>query len=148
METWLSDSDYNFIFSRVPRPCVDIIIRSAEGIILSLRDIEPSKSNWHMPGGMVYKGERLKDAVVRIAKKETGLDVKGVKFLGYMEFLSDGVVENVPRHSVSFVFEAKSPGGEFSGDFQSTDIQSFRSLPTNLHPIHKKFFTENNIFNP
>ena len=33
-----------------------------------------------------------KRARIRIAKKETGLDVKGVKFLGYMEFLSDGVV--------------------------------------------------------
>ena len=146
MKNWLSPDDYDFIFSRVPRPCVDIIIRNSEGILLSLRDILPARGDWHFPGGMIYKDENLETAVKRVAKKETGLNVLITKHLGFMEFLSDGMVLDVPRHSVSFVFETKPLGGELIGDFQSTKLQYFSLMPQKVHPIHKKFLLEKGIF--
>jgi ADP-ribose pyrophosphatase YjhB (NUDIX family) len=145
MANWLSEDEYNFIFSRVPRPCVDIIIKSDDGILLSHRDIEPAKGDWHFPGGMIYKGESLEDAVKRIAKKETGLDVEITAHLGYMEFLADGVVDGVPRHSVSFVFETKIVSGVLAGDYQTQELKNWNKIPPNCHYVHKKFLLEKNI---
>lgn len=72
---WLSDKDYDFIYSRVPRLCVDLAIKSKKGVLLTKRLIEPYKNTWHMPGGRVKFRESLADAIQRIAQDELGTKV-------------------------------------------------------------------------
>ena len=69
MIDYLSHEDFLSIYSRVPRLCVDLIITSEEGVLLSLRAIEPYLGQWHFPGGTVYKGETIEEAAKRVAKK-------------------------------------------------------------------------------
>ena len=46
---------FDEIYSKVPRLCVDIIIKSEDGILLPLRSIEPYEGKWHIPGGQYIK---------------------------------------------------------------------------------------------
>ena len=69
----LTDREFQYIYSKVPRLCVDVMVKSHKGVILTLRDIEPYKNFWHIPGGTVHYRETIIGAVERIAKKELGI---------------------------------------------------------------------------
>lgn len=145
MKNYLMDRDYDFIFSKVPRLCVDLIIKKESRILLSYRNINPQKNKWHLPGGMVYRDELLEKAVLRIAKKETGLSVAIESMVGYMEFLKE-VQDGKIRHSVSIVFLVKSGIAAAVGDFQSKKLCYFNEMPCEMHTVHGKFLIENKIF--
>ena len=86
---WLPKADFDAIYSRVPRLCVEVILRDAErGVVLALRDIPPNVGAWHIPGGTVLYGESLVDAVTRVARMELGLAVVVGELLGYIEYPS------------------------------------------------------------
>jgi ADP-ribose pyrophosphatase YjhB (NUDIX family) len=126
----LSQEDYDFIFDKVPRLCVDIVIKASEGVLLTLRDIEPYKGEWHLPGGRVMKHESLHDAVKRIAKAETGFDVEIEKNLGTMEFLFEPQ-EKYAIHTVSVAFLARTTGGILKTDWQGSEGRFFKEIPEN-----------------
>ena len=47
---------------------VEVLITSEErGVLLALRDVDPCRGMWNLPGGTVRFGERLVDAVRRVA---------------------------------------------------------------------------------
>lgn len=71
----LSQEEFWNIYKKVPRLTVEIIIKDKRGILLTLRNIEPCKNLWHLPGGTVRFGEKLIDAVKRIANRELGIEV-------------------------------------------------------------------------
>ena len=133
----LSNEEFKRIFSRVPRLCVDLIIKDSSGaILLTKRAIKPSLGKWHLPGGGVKFRETLNNAVKRIAKQELGVNAGPIKLLGFMEFLKE---DSGKRHSTSLVFLTKIKSGKIIIDNQSTDFRFFRKLPGGMIPQHKKF---------
>ena len=86
---WLPKAEYDAIFSRVPRLCVEVVIVDPErGVLLTLRDIPPNVGAWHIPGGTVLFAEPVVDAVRRVARFELGLDVGVGELIGYIEYPS------------------------------------------------------------
>jgi 8-oxo-dGTP diphosphatase len=55
---------------------VGIIILDCGRLVLMKRGAEPSLGKWSFPGGAVELGESVRDAVVREAKEECGLNIK------------------------------------------------------------------------
>lgn len=135
---FLSDEDFFSIYSKVPRLNVDLVINSSEGILLALRTIEPHIGKWHLPGGTVYKEETIEEAALRIAKKETGLDCKFIKSLGYMEFPSE-MRSGVAIHTISIVIELSVLGGEVRHDENAKELKYFREIPENVVAEHGEF---------
>ena len=133
------------IYSKVPRLCVDLVIKSKDGVLLAKRAIEPYKGFWHLPGGTVFKKEKIFDAVSRIAKDETGLAVMPNKFIGYMEFL-DEVRSDVEFHSVSIAIEVKPIGNNFRPDENASNLKYFKKLPSKTLKQHKNFLKGNSYF--
>ena len=82
----LTPDEFRDIYSKVPRLTVEVVIRSPAGVLLTLRDIEPCRGLWHLPGGTVRFGEKLFDAVRRVAATELGIDVVAAHPLGYIAF--------------------------------------------------------------
>jgi len=61
--------EFKTIYSKVPRLCVDLVIRNKQGTLLTKRDIPPDLGWWHFPGGTVLIGETLENTVQRVAKE-------------------------------------------------------------------------------
>jgi len=55
---------------------VGAVILNEGKILLVRRGVEPGKGRWSIPGGAVELGEKVRDATIREAKEEVGLDVE------------------------------------------------------------------------
>ena len=99
--------EFSSIYERVPRVCVDVLVKTPEGILLTKRDIAPQKGYWHLPGGTIYLGESLKEAVKRISQEELNLDVKILDHIGPMEFLHH-TRDNGQKHAISIAYTVKA----------------------------------------
>ena len=84
----LSEAEFRDIYARVPRLTVEVIVESAQGVLLTQRQSGPCAGLWHIPGGTVRFGEPLVAAVERVAAVELGLEVSVGPFLGYIEYPS------------------------------------------------------------
>ena len=95
---------------RHPIPTVDLIIRTAAGIVLVRRRFPPL--GWALPGGFVDAGETLEAAAAREALEETGLAVRLVRqFHTYSDPARDP-----RRHTMSTVYLAEADGVPRGGD--------------------------------
>src|ERR1700676_2214323 len=72
----LSHSDLNTVIRLAPLVAIDLIIRDPEDrVLLGLRNNEPAKGYFFVPGGIILKDEPLAEAFVRIMNKETNHSV-------------------------------------------------------------------------
>lgn len=108
--SYLSDEEYNFIYSRVPRICVDLLVKNRKGeALLTQRTIEPYLNHWHFPGGRIRFKESIEDAVKRIAKGELGIELDNIGIMiGTCQF-PDEMQKEQERHSISIVHEIVLP---------------------------------------
>lgn len=125
------------IYSQVPRICVDLIIQDQEGrFVLLKRQVKDSNfGQWHFPGGTVYFREPIEKAVLRIAKDETGLDVKIEGLVGFLEYLEE-VRDGQDFHSISLAVVC-SP--QQSLKKTSNLYQIFKQVPENMVPEQATF---------
>jgi 8-oxo-dGTP diphosphatase len=136
----LPREEFDWIFRRVPRLTVEVVIASADrGVLLSLRDIEPCKGTWHLPGGTVRFGEPLTDAVKRVADGELGMTVSAGPLLGYIEYPSH--YNNGLDSPVGLAFAAKITGAEASPH----GCQWFKTLPDQMHDEQRRFLIEHRL---
>jgi colanic acid biosynthesis protein WcaH len=71
--SFLTHAQLDDVIRLAPLVAIDLIIRNRRGeVLLELRNNEPAKGCYFVPGGMIVKNERLADAFARIAKNETG----------------------------------------------------------------------------
>lgn len=141
---YLSDSAYDYVYSRAPRLCVDLfVINEDNSILLSRRDAEPYKGFWHLPGGRVRFRETIGEAVNRIGKEELGIEISGpVKGIGICEFLME-IQNNQNRHSISLVhlvpissIDKKTPIPEGDG------FRYFNQIQGPVIPEHLEFIEQ------
>src|SRR5437868_6045888 len=103
--------EFDALYSQVPRLSVEVILNDKKkGLYMTERDIEPCKGQWHLPGGTVFFGERLLEAVRRVAKRELDIEVQDAKLVGYIEYPSHW--ENGLDSPIGIAFEVTS----FTGD--------------------------------
>jgi ADP-ribose pyrophosphatase YjhB (NUDIX family) len=136
----LSENEFWEIYHKVPRLTVEIIIRSDQGVFLTLRNIEPCKNMWHLPGGTVRFGEHLTEAAARIAKRELGVDVLDTKLLGYIEYPSH--YENGLDSPVGIAFEVTRYQGKLKLNGEAKKSGWFKELPDKMHQEQKDFLVK------
>lgn len=108
---YIPEKEFIKIYERVPRFCVEVLVKTEDGILITKRAMHPFKSYWHFAGGTVYLKESIKKAVKRVAKSELNLDVDFIRSVGEMEFLGDRKKKG-QNHMVSIacIVEAKDIG--------------------------------------
>jgi 8-oxo-dGTP diphosphatase len=128
----LPKDEFDRIFSKVPRLTVEVLITSERrGVLLALRDVGPCRGMWNLPGGTVRFGERLVEAVRRVAAGELGIRVRVGAMVGYIEYPSH--YENGLDSPVGLVFGAEPL------DDQQPNGRWFTVLPENMHEEQKEF---------
>ena len=69
---FLSHADLGTVARLTVLVAIDLIIRNGrDEVLLGLRNNEPAKGCYFVPGGMVMKNERLAEAFTRLVKSET-----------------------------------------------------------------------------
>ena len=94
------------IFFRNPKVVVTALIEKDGRVLLGLRDIEPGRGLWGMPGGFVDWDEHPEDAMVRECREEIGVRVEP------MELLSVQHVQHEDDGIVILHYRARLQGGE------------------------------------
>lgn len=134
----IPQKEFDYIYSRVTRLCVDMVIKSGNKILLTKRKINPYNNLWHFPGGTVSFKEPLEDAIRRIAKSELNVDIEKMKMIGMMELLNDEEI-----HPVSIVFLVDVLPGQIKLDFQASEYAYFDKVPFDSIKEHKEFVRSN-----
>ena len=86
----LSSEDFLFIVDNAPLIAIDLLVRRPDGqVLLGLRRNHPAQGQWFVPGGRIYKDERLAQAFARITAAELGrsLPFDPAQFCGAFEHL-------------------------------------------------------------
>ncbi len=116
-----------------PTVSIDLIfLNRANAVLLGYRSNRPAKDTWFVPGGRIFKGERIADAMVRIARDETGIEIDPARaeFAGVHEhFYRNSVFSRsykLPTHYVVLAFRIrlrKDP--RLRGDSQHRELRWF-----------------------
>lgn len=91
-----------------PIASIDLIITNkANRVLLGYRTNRPARNTWFVPGGRIFKGERIADAIARIARRETGITTvraSSAEFLGaYEHFYRNSVFGYSRRLATHYV---------------------------------------------
>ena len=133
----LSSAEFQEIYSRVPRLCVEVIVQTDRGIVLVQRQEESWKGQWHIPGGTVLYKETLAAAVQRLAEEELGIAVRTDKLVGYIEYPSEER-ERGFGWSVGIAFLCAPQSGIDWEKWNTNHIKPFTELPDNLIAEQRK----------
>jgi len=142
----LTAEEYEYVFSRTPRLCLDFVIVCEGKILLTKRSMRPYKHTWHFPGGRVMFKETVGEATARIIGNELGVKlVAKPRLIGYAEFMREGK----DLHSISLVFTFDLPAdivSRIKTDVQADGYKFFSEPPARMHPVHRKFAEEHDLF--
>jgi 8-oxo-dGTP pyrophosphatase MutT (NUDIX family) len=137
----LDEEEYKYIYSKVPRLSVEVIVRNESGAVyLTRRSIEPCKGQWHLPGGTVRFGEKLHDAVCRIAAKELSIEVQEAVHRGVVEYPSH--YSNGLDSPVGLAFEVTRYDGTLAVNYEASDSGWFKTLPPAMHADQNDFLVD------
>lgn len=106
MATPTSRADFLHVVRHAPLVAVDLIVANARGeVLLGLRNNEPARGTWFVPGGVVRKGERIAAAIARVAEAELGvrIDPTQAEFVGVFEHLYDTNFAGAPGFGTHYV---------------------------------------------
>lgn len=113
----------------IPIVSVDLVVECPDGIVLGKRANEPAKGEWFVPGGRVRKGERLDEAVHRVADEELGVDVDIHEALGAFEHFYEMSEVRGKKHYVAHGFHVWTEQTVFQSGGQHGDITVFSPTP-------------------
>jgi colanic acid biosynthesis protein WcaH len=126
----LNRSDFHSVVRLAPLVSIDLIIRNARGeVLLGLRNNEPAKGLFFVPGGIIRKQERLHEAFARILKRETNYDARleDARLLGVYEHFYDANSfgdENFGTHYVVLAHELKlADASALKSDAQHSEMR-------------------------
>lgn len=131
---------YEQIHRHVPILCVDGIIVKQNSFLLVKRLNKPAQGQWWFPGGRVFKGEHVSEAICRKIKEETGLDVSITKDLGYKETLFPDGPFGGPTHTVNIIFlcTVDAPEAQIQIDEQSESYEWYTQIDPDWDPYVKE----------
>jgi ADP-ribose pyrophosphatase YjhB (NUDIX family) len=89
---------------------------------------------WNIPGGTVLFGENLESAVKRIAKEETGLNVRIKKQLGIKEYSK----KDAFGQAISVIYLTDVLSGKLNGNEYGKDVRFFKQIPKKTIKVQKE----------
>ena len=109
------------------RPIVGVgaVILQDGKVILVKRRAEPGKGRWSIPGGSVHLGEKVRDATIREAKEESGLDIEIVddRPLDVFDSVITDERDRTKYHFTLLEFLAKPKGGNLEAAEDAADAR-------------------------
>lgn len=146
-DRWTESKEWEVIVENVPIVSVDLVVRYEGGILLGLRENEPAKGEWFVPGGTVFKNERRTEAVHRVAQMELGCDIEINKKLGTFEqFYETSELDGVEsKHYLATAFVVNPREEIERGDDQHSQLQVFTPPFGDMQPYVEQYLAKLNF---
>jgi len=139
---YLSENDYKKAYFLVPIPCVDILVTSGSNFLLEKRINEPAKGEWFFPGGRIYKGELVGEALERKIKEELGISAvsKDFELITIEDHIFESGMLGGEIHNISLLYRIDfSERPEIVIDeTQADEVAWFNEADDSWHPYVKK----------
>ena len=75
----LNSEKFLAVVDVVPLVAMDLVlVRGGTEILLGLRNNRPAQGFWFVPGGRIRKNEPMKQALIRVAREELGLELSSL----------------------------------------------------------------------
>lgn len=134
MSDWIDAADWQTVVESVPVPSVDLVVVTDGSVVLAERTNQPAEGEWFVPGGRIQKGERIEEAVHRVARTELDVSVTIRERLGaYDHFYEVSDVPDTSKHYVAHGFVVETDGDPVTADDQHADVRVFESRPDDCH---------------
>lgn len=148
---FLSRDDFAHVVRHTPLISIDLIVRDeSERVLVGLRRNRPAQGFWFVPGGRIFKDERIDDAFLRVSQAELGLAIprSEASQLGVYEHLYDDNALEIPDMSTHYLVVAYQlhvdaaslvlPDGQHE-QFRWMDVNQIRADGA-VHPNTKAYF--------
>ena len=139
MYSYIPDNLYKEIEHYLPIPCVDLLVKRHDKLLLLRRNNEPAQDEWFVPGGRIFKNEKLKDAAKRVLKEETGLTAKNLVQTGAMSHIWP------TRHTLSVFYVTEVEPGEIMLNDEHSEYDWVNKLD-GVHPLIVEMATRSRFF--
>jgi colanic acid biosynthesis protein WcaH len=149
--TELDDEAFSSIVRFAPLVSIDLIVRDSDRkVLVGVRNNEPAKNFYFVPGGRVRKDETLETAFARIVAAETGFDAdfKHARFLGVYQHMYPSNRFGDPGYGTHYVVLAyelnlsRRPAVVLDSQHRTAkwmDEAELRAAP-DVHPNTKAYF--------
>jgi colanic acid biosynthesis protein WcaH len=119
----------------MPIPCVDIAIVANGSVLLVRRKDAPAQGQWWVPGGRVLKGEMMKEAAMRKAREEVGIECHVGPIIHTAETIFPDGPSNIPVHSINscFFMYPVQPDFQIRLDEHQGEYRWVNAIPEGLH---------------
>lgn len=134
----LSAEEFLTVVRLAPLISIDLVVRNGNGCVLvGLRKNQPARDHWFVPGGRIYKNERIAEAFAYICMSELGrpFALSAARFLGVFEHLYDTNAAERPdfgTHYVVLSFELFWPSTEPLKPTEQHSLWEWREVPALL----------------
>jgi 8-oxo-dGTP diphosphatase len=110
-----------------PRVAVGAVVFHQGKVLLVLRNQEPAKDVWAIPGGSVFLGETLQAAAEREVLEETGLSIRAGEIIYTFEVIQRDAAGRVLYHYVilDLAAEPLNPGQALAAADDVSDVGWF-----------------------
>jgi 8-oxo-dGTP diphosphatase len=104
---------------------VGAIIIDRDQVLLVKRGHPPLQGEWSIPGGVLEVGELLRDAAIREAREETGLNIDTADLLGVFDRVLRDEAGRVCYHYVLVDFLCRRVSGEAQAAGDADEVRWF-----------------------
>lgn len=101
--------DCQFVYYHNIAAAVAVLLRFEDEILFAVRNQEPDKGKWDLPGGFIDPNENAQEAACREIKEELGLDLLPSDLRFITTAPNNYEYKNVPYRTMDLFFECYLP---------------------------------------
>lgn len=95
----------DFVFYHNIAAAVAVIIKHEDKILFTVRNVEPDKGKWDLPGGFIDPNENAEEAAYRELKEELGIDLLPEDLKYITTSPNNYLYKNVPYRTMDIFYE-------------------------------------------
>lgn len=98
-------TDCDFVYFHNIAAAVAVVLKKDDKILFTVRNEEPDKGKWDLPGGFIDPGENAETAVCREIKEELGLVLQPEKIKYLVTAPNNYLYKKIPYRTMDLFFE-------------------------------------------
>ena len=107
-------NDCGFVYYHNIAAAVAVILKFKDKILFTVRNVDPDKGKWDLPGGFIDPNENAQEAACREIKEELGLDLQPSDLIFVTTSPNNYLYKNVPYRTMDLFFECELPSDKIT----------------------------------